>query len=384
MNSEENKLFILESKKIISNSNIVNVEFNNLLCKSIFINYELSRKIAANNRQKNINNIEESLILFDKKTNENKINIHWSLDYDCLNDKIVKLLKNNKIKEINLFETKFTKELGIKRRLIDEEINTVSDDDKCIVFEPSYGIANSGSLFLDFPSIFSMNKVFSSKIKIFIIPFSNIITKLKDIELLTKLYYSNKYNENFAKNSCIYTPKLESNIHIFIVDNNRTSLLEFKEHRKTLTCFDCDACKKVCPIYQLIGDKPYNNAFTGPYASVVLPFLETIDSYKHLSFNCVLCGKCSSVCPLNIPLKNLIISNRNMFYEMRYIGLKYRNRSKKLKKYLISSKKLNSKTWKKNLYIHFMIKSNQKENRELPCFSNSSLDQLISKDNVRK
>lgn len=381
MNTQEYKLFISEVKKSLSEKKILKYTDNELFLKSLFSNYSYARKIAANIRVKNINNIEENIILLDKKFNENKININWALDYDNLNTKIIKYLNNNKIKDINIIETNFTRELGIDKSLNEEGFSINGENNDLVIFQPLYLISNTGSFFLNFSSYSQMNMVLNSKHKLFIIPFSDIIRNQKDIEILLKLYYSNKYNEEFGSYSSIYTPLNDSNIEVYIIDNGRTNLLETRENRKALTCFDCDACKLNCPVYQLIGDKPYNNVFTGPYANVVLPYLENIDSYKHLSFNCVLCGNCTNVCPLNIPLKSLMISNRNMFYEMKYIGLKYRNKIKRLKNYLISRKKLNSKQWKKTLYFNIFIERQNKNNRILPVFSKLSLNQIIEKEN---
>jgi hypothetical protein len=70
-----------------------------------------------------------------------------------------------------------------------------------------------------------------------------------------------------------------------------------------------------------------------------------------------------------------------MFYEMKYIGLKYRNKIKRLKNYLISRKKLNSKQWKKTLYFNIFIERQNKNNRILPVFSKLSLNQIIEKEN---
>ena len=70
-----------------------------------------------------------------------------------------------------------------------------------------------------------------------------------------------------------------------------------------------------------------------------------------------------------------------MFYEMKYIGLKYRNKIKRLKNYLISRKKLNSKQWKKTLYFNIFIERQNKNNRILPGFSKLSLNQIIEKEN---
>mgnify|MGYP000941352229 CR=1 FL=1 len=108
MNTQEYKLFISEVKKSLLEKKILKYTDNELFLKSLFSNYSYARKIAANIRVKNINNIEENIILLDKKFNENKININWALDYDNLNTKIIKYLKflNTKSSSILYFTDK--------------------------------------------------------------------------------------------------------------------------------------------------------------------------------------------------------------------------------------------------------------------------------------
>ncbi|MBP1629872.1 MAG: [Fe-S]-binding protein [Bacteroidetes bacterium] len=381
MNTDEYKLFISECKKSIGKSKPIDVTFddkniNNL----IFKNYYVARQKAANIRQKYINIIDELLVSFEKKSIENGVDISWCVDYDILIEEVVELLNDRKIKEVNLFETKFTNELGLHKNLKDEEISIISQNNKCVIFEPKYAISQSGSLFLVFNSAFEMELVLNAELKIFVIPFSNIIKNIEDIQLLTNLYSSNNEKKDFPYLSTIYTPKKsdDKNIKIFIVDNGRTNLLESKSHRMALTCIDCDACKKVCPIYGVIGDNPYNNVFTGPIANVTLPYLETIDSYKHLSFNCVLCGNCKKVCPMNIPITDLIISNRNIFFERKYIDFNDRYKIKILKNNLISRKKLNRKHWIKELLFRFYFSKKVASSRELPKFSKYTFEQIKS------
>lgn len=376
MNTTEYKFFISDCKKVIEKTNkdidirydIDDVNFQN------FNNYANARKKAANLRQKNVNHIDELLVLFEKKFNENGGKVNYSLDYDSLSDDIIKILREKKIKEVNLFESRFTEELGLQKILKNEEIQVNLQSNKCVIFEPKYAISQTGSLYLAFNSAIEMEQVLSSELKIFVLPFNNVLRNIEDVELLSKLYSIHKNKEEYLPITAFYTKKNneENDLELFIIDNGRTNLLELKEHRKALTCIDCDACKKVCPVYSLIGDMPYNNVFSGPIANIVLPFLETIDGSKHLSFNCLLCGNCTKVCPMNIPITDLIIANRNIFYENKNIDFSDRYRIKILKRNLINRKKLNQKAWRKELFMRFFIKRKLTSKRQLPKFAKIS------------
>ncbi len=375
MNTAEYKFFIADCKKSIENAKDVNIEFDiDDITLKTFQNYAYAKKIAANLRQKNINHIDELLISFEKKFNENGAKVNWALDYDSLSEDIIKILIEKKIKEVNLFESRFIEELGLLKILKNEEIQINLQSNNCVIFEPNYAISQTGSLYLVFNSAIEMEQVLSAKMKIFVLPVNNVLRNIEDVELLSKLYSINKNREEYLPLTAFYSVKEndENNVELFIIDNGRTNLLESKEHRKVLTCINCDACKKVCPIYSLIGDMPYNNVFTGPIANVVLPFLETIDGYKHLSFNCILCGNCAKVCPMNIPITDLIIANRNMFYENKNIDLPDRYRINILKKNLISRKKLNRAAWRKEFLMKLYVKRKITVKRPMPKFAKIS------------
>lgn len=381
MKTNEYKFFISDCKEAIEKNKSIDISYDiEDISLRNFKSYNNAKKKSANLRQKYINHIDELLVLFDKNFTEFGLDINWSIDYNNLIEDLVKLFNDNKIKEVNIFESKLIKELGIIKNLKEEEFTISPQSKKCVIFEPRYAISQIGSLFLEFESAFEMELVMEAEFKIFILPFNNILKNLEDIEILSQLYSINKNKTNYVSLTSIYTPKTnkERNVELFIVDNGRTSLLESKEHRKALTCIDCDACKKVCPVYALIGDKPYNNVFTGPIANVVLPFLETVDGCKHLSFNCVLCGNCTKVCPMNIPLTDLIIANRNMFFENRNMDYSDRYKVKVLKNHLISRNKLNKQAWRKEILLKFLIKRKLTISRPFPKFAKETFSHLKS------
>ncbi|MDD2190980.1 MAG: 4Fe-4S dicluster domain-containing protein [Bacteroidales bacterium] len=381
MKTNEYKFFISDCKEAIEKNKSIDISYDiEDISLRNFKSYNNAKKKSANLRQKYINHIDELLVSFDKNFTEGGLDINWSIDYNNLIEDLIKLFNDNKIKEVNVFESKLIKELGIIKNLKEEEFTISPQSKNCVIFEPRYAISQTGSLFLDFESAFEMELVMEAEFKIFILPFNNILKNLEDIEILSQLYSINKNKTNYVSLTSIYTPKTnkEKNVELFIVDNGRTSLLESKEHRKALTCIDCDACKKVCPVYALIGDKPYNNVFTGPIANVVLPFLETVDGCKHLSFNCVLCGNCTKVCPMNIPLTDLIIANRNMFFENRNMDYSDRYKVKVLKNHLISRNKLNKQVWRKEILLKFLIKRKLTISRPFPKFAKETFSHLKS------
>lgn len=73
-----------------------------------------------------------------------------------------------------------------------------------------------------------------------------------------------------------------------------------------LRCIRCGACLNHCPVYSAIGGHAYGWVYPGPMGSVLSPGLIGIEKTKHLPQASTLCGKCEEVCPVRIPLPNLL------------------------------------------------------------------------------
>lgn len=379
MNTKEYKTFLSDCKASIDEKPLT-ISFDDFddLSHSVFSNPHKIKQKASEIRKKFIDNIDENLLIFERKFTENGGKVHWCVSYDDFIDSLSVLLAKNKIKAVNTFTSRFNAELGLDFSLKNEKIATMATDGKCAILEPEFGIVNTGSLFSIFNSAFDMEIVMGSKLKIFIIPINKFVCNIAEIDIMSTLLsiYRNQNDSPFL--SSIFTPNShkDSASHVFLIDNGRSNILASKTHRKALWCIDCDACKRVCPVFNTIGDKPYNNVFTGPYANVVLPFYENFDSYKHLSFNSVGCGNCTRVCPVNIPLTDLMIENRRFFFEKKIMDLGDDLLCSRLKKFLLSRSEMNKKTWLKRRKIKAFIKSSVLKNRITPPFAKQSFNGL--------
>lgn len=379
MNTKEYKTFLSDCKASIDEKPLT-ISFDDFddLSHSVFSNPHKIKQKASEIRKKFIDNIDENLLIFERKFTENGGKVRWCVSYDDFIDSLSVLLAKNKIKAVNTFTSRFNAELGLDFSLKNEKIATMATDGKCAILEPEFGIVNTGSLFSIFNSAFDMEIVMGSKLKIFIIPINKFVCNIAEIDIMSTLLsiYRNQNDSPFL--SSIFTPNShkDSASHVFLIDNGRSNILASKTHRKALWCIDCDACKRVCPVFNTIGDKPYNNVFTGPYANVVLPFYENFDSYKHLSFNSVGCGNCTRVCPVNIPLTDLMIENRRFFFEKKIMDLGDELLCSRLKKFLLSRSEMNKKTWLKKRKIKAFIKSSVLKNRITPPFAKQSFNAL--------
>jgi len=93
--------------------------------------------------------------------------------------------------------------------------------------------------------------------------------------------------------------------HVILLDNGRTELLA-SEFRDILRCIRCGACINHCPVYEAIGGHAYGWIYPGPMGSVLTPGLLDMETAPHHPNASTLCGKCGTVCPMRIPLPDLL------------------------------------------------------------------------------
>ncbi|HEY7759111.1 MAG TPA: LutB/LldF family L-lactate oxidation iron-sulfur protein [Burkholderiales bacterium] len=93
--------------------------------------------------------------------------------------------------------------------------------------------------------------------------------------------------------------------HVVIVDSGRTQVLG-SELREALRCIRCGACMNHCPVYQNIGGHPYGWVYPGPIGSVLTPAYAGLENAVDLPNAATLCNQCGVVCPVKIPLPDLM------------------------------------------------------------------------------
>jgi L-lactate dehydrogenase complex protein LldF len=100
-------------------------------------------------------------------------------------------------------------------------------------------------------------------------------------------------------------------MHLILLDNGRTQAYADEELRATLQCIRCGACMNHCPVYARIGGHAYGTTYPGPIGAIVSPHLLGIGATHALATASTLCGACAEVCPVRIPIPELLIRLRN-------------------------------------------------------------------------
>jgi len=102
--------------------------------------------------------------------------------------------------------------------------------------------------------------------------------------------------------------------HVVLVDNGRSKMLAGR-FRDMLRCIRCGACMNHCPVYGAVGGHAYGWVYPGPMGSVLTPLIKGLDAAYDLPNACTLNGRCASVCPVKIPLPDLLRELRHMQHQ---------------------------------------------------------------------
>ncbi|MDP4204566.1 MAG: LutB/LldF family L-lactate oxidation iron-sulfur protein [Bacteroidota bacterium] len=178
-------------------------------------------------------------------------------------------------------------------------------------------IADTGAIALTENEGNAMMSVSFPKIHIAITGIEKLLPSFKDLALFWPLLSAHGTGQQITVyNSMISGPKKEGEIDgpekmfVILLDNGRTEVIQQKKQYQALKCIRCGACLNACPIYKNIGGYTYASTYSGPIGSVLTPYFKGFDHFGHLSSACSVCGACSEVCPVKIPLHDLLLENR--------------------------------------------------------------------------
>ena len=105
-----------------------------------------------------------------------------------------------------------------------------------------------------------------------------------------------------------------AHFHIILLDGGRTKLIG-SDLRAMLRCIRCGACMNHCPVYQNIGGHAYGWVYPGPMGSVLTPTYVGLENARDLPHASTLCNQCGVVCPVRIPLPDLLRKLREKQFE---------------------------------------------------------------------
>jgi L-lactate dehydrogenase complex protein LldF len=84
---------------------------------------------------------------------------------------------------------------------------------------------------------------------------------------------------------------------------------------EALRCVRCGACLNICPVYRQTGGHAYGWTYSGPIGAIIAPAMLGLEESMPLPFASSLCGACADVCPVRIPIPELLVHWRERAVE---------------------------------------------------------------------
>jgi L-lactate dehydrogenase complex protein LldF len=103
--------------------------------------------------------------------------------------------------------------------------------------------------------------------------------------------------------------------HLVLLDNGRSRILQDPIARETLKCIRCGCCLNVCPVYKHVGGYAYGWFISGPIGAIFSPQILGVEAARQLPFASSLCGACADVCPVKIPIPQILLHLRHRVAE---------------------------------------------------------------------
>jgi len=144
-----------------------------------------------------------------------------------------------------------------------------------------------------------------------------VVERLEDVAPLLSLLTRSATGQAITTYfNMISGPRKESeldgpeNVHLVLLDHGRTQMYQDDELLDTLRCIRCAACMNHCPVYTRIGGHAYGFTYPGPIGKILMPHLEGLNETQSLPTASSLCGACAEVCPVKIPIPDLLVRLR--------------------------------------------------------------------------
>lgn len=180
----------------------------------------------------------------------------------------------------------------------------------------NFAIANSGTVGIVTNEGNARMSTTIPKTQITVMGMERLVPTWEDFEVMVSLLCRSAVGQKLSTYvTALSGPKMEGEadgpeeFHLVIVDNGRSRILG-TEFQSALHCIRCAACVNVCPVYRHIGGHAYGSIYQGPIGAVLTPLLADYDEYKELPYASSLCAACTEVCPVRIPLHELLYKHR--------------------------------------------------------------------------
>ncbi|MBI4983896.1 MAG: lactate utilization protein, partial [Rhodocyclales bacterium] len=150
-----------------------------------------------------------------------------------------------------------------------------------------------------------------------------VVPTLEDLALLMRLLPRSASGQSISNYFSVLTGVKQADeadgpehLYFVLVDNGRADIVG-SDFQDILRCIRCGACMNHCPVYQAVGGHAYGWVYPGPMGSVLTPLFVGMDKALDLPQAATLCNQCGVVCPVLIPLPELLRKLREKQVEQR-------------------------------------------------------------------
>lgn len=164
------------------------------------------------------------------------------------------------------------------------------------------------------------------KVHIVTTSIEKVIPKLNDLPTFLRLLGRSATGQEITAYTSLFTgPKREKEsqgpkeFHVVLLDNGR-SKIHGSEFKPVLNCIRCGACLNHCAVYNVVGGHTFGGVYPGPIGQVISPLLNDQNLNQGALSACTLNGHCKAVCPMSIPLPELILKHRQLAYENKELS----------------------------------------------------------------
>jgi L-lactate dehydrogenase complex protein LldF len=204
------------------------------------------------------------------------------------------------------------------------------------------------------------------EIKIMVAGIDSMLSSIKDLDNFLYLKSANSIDKvlPYRVNICtgLDRREKEKEIHLILLDNGRTEMIKSVKQRKIFHCLKCGNCKFVCPVYKVVGNDFYSTSETSVLGAIKNPLTQKDDLAFAESFACTMCRRCTEVCPMQIPLHQLLLNNRQIAMERNLVLSS--SEKKKIRKLFLTRKNFESSLTA--AMLRFKYKKSLEENKIFP------------------
>ena len=185
----------------------------------------------------------------------------------------------------------------------------------------NFAVAETGTLFLVENEGNGRMCTTVPPVHIALMGLEKVVEKLADIPPMMRLLIGSATGQLITTYmNMITSPRKEGEkdgpqeVHLIILDNGRSKIYADEQRRQTLQCIRCGTCLNHCPVYTRIGGHAYGFIYPGPIGKILNPQVEGLKAAGYLAIASSLCNACEEVCPVKIPIPQLLRRIRNESY----------------------------------------------------------------------